>query len=108
VNFPIQSTVADTLSVALFNLWQYKQDNPWCAYRILLAIHDAVLLEVPVEHVEHVMEYVLPACMKWGARVPTLGFYLDIDADISLRWGEHPERAKLDAVGVTERYLPAA
>jgi hypothetical protein len=104
VNFPIQSVVADTLSVALTNLWVYKQKNPWCNYRILLAIHDAVMLEVPVELIEHVIEFVLPACMVHGAKVPKLDFSFDIDPEIMLRWGEKPEKEELKRVGVPEQY----
>ena len=108
VNFPIQSTVADTLSVALSNLWRYRQDNPWCDYRILLAIHDAVLLEVKIEHIEHVIDFVLPDCMTRRARIPYLGFHLDIDPEICLRWGEHPSREELEVIGVPEKYLGSA
>jgi len=106
VNFSIQSIVAETLSKALFNLWQFKQDNPWCDYQLLLAIHDAAMASVAIEHIEVFMEHVLPLCMVHGARVPELGFTLGIDKEIMLRWGEHPSRAALEARGVPEKYLP--
>jgi len=104
VNFPIQSVVADTLSTALYNLWLYKQQNPWCAYRILLAIHDAVMLEVPVEQIEHVVEFVLPLCMVHNAVVPRLNFSFGIDPEIMLRWGEKPKKESLEQIGVPEKY----
>jgi DNA polymerase I-like protein with 3'-5' exonuclease and polymerase domains len=104
VNFPIQSVVADTLSTALYNLWVYRQKNPWCAYRILLAIHDAAMLEVPIEHIEHVMEFVLPNCMVHDAVVPQLNFSFDIDPEVTLRWGEAPDKKELERRGVPEKY----
>ena len=106
VNFPIQSLVAEALSISLRNLWQYKKQNPWCNYDILLAIHDAVLLQVPVALIEHVIEFVLPACMKHGVTVPVLNFNFDIDPDIYLRWGEKPNAEDLEDWGVPEKYWP--
>jgi len=106
VNFPIQSLVAEALSIALRNLWQYKEQNTWCNYDILLAIHDAVLLQVPVALIEHVIEFVLPACMKHGVTVPVLNFNFDIDPDIYLRWGEKPKAEDLEDCGVPEKYWP--
>jgi DNA polymerase-1 len=104
VDFPIQSVVAETLSKALFNLWCYRQKNPWCNYKILLAIHDAAMLEVPIEHIEHVIEFVLPICMVHNAVVPKLNFSFDIDPEVMLRWGEKPEKAELKKIGVPEKY----
>jgi len=106
VNFPIQSLVAETLSIALFNLWEYKQKNPWCNFDILLAIHDAVLLQVPVSLIEHMVEFVLPVCMSHGAQVPVYNFKFDIDPDIYLRWGEKPTAEDMKDRGVPERYWP--
>jgi DNA polymerase I-like protein with 3'-5' exonuclease and polymerase domains len=110
VNFPIQGTVADTLSVALGNLWAYRQAHPQYQYRILLAIHDAVILEVPVDCLEHVMDFVIPTAMVANAMVPatrrSAPFYLDVDKEVLLRWGEAPSRDELKDRGVPERFLP--
>jgi uracil-DNA glycosylase family 4 len=111
VNFPIQGTVADLLNIALINLWVSRRENQFKArYRILLAVHDAVLLEVPGEHVPAVVERVLPCCMKYGAItpswVPCLGyeatkpFTLDIETSLSLRWGEAATEEELVSAGV--------
>lgn len=99
VNFPIQSTVGDAMSVALLNFWNYKRYvDPTVSYRLLLSIHDAVLMEVPIAHVENVVERVIPTCMVAGAEVPTLGLRYGIgDIDIQLRWGEKsPPQTLLD------------
>jgi uracil-DNA glycosylase family 4 len=112
VNFGIQAVVADALNMALYNIWAYKQQHPECDFNIMLAIHDSVLLEVPVENVEHVMDFMLPACMARGVTIPATErsqeFKLDIDPEISLRWGESPTRDEMSAVGVPEKYWPEA
>lgn len=112
VNFPIQSTVADALNTALFNLWAYRKQHPEYTYDILLAIHDAVILEVPVEQVTDVVEHILPLCMVHGAEIPASvrspSFKLGIDPEVMLRWGETPSCDELEARGVPEQYWPKA
>lgn len=109
VNFPIQSCVADTLNVALYNFWMWRKMWPGRAvYKILLAVHDAVLLEVPGEYVGIVVDEVIPQCMTGAAMVPswqptsywtpTQPFRLETDVELCLRWGESPDRKKKDSV----------
>lgn len=116
VNFPIQSTVADTLNKAMYNLWMWRKQNPGRAvYNILLAIHDALMLEVPVEYLDVVCYEVLPAAMSLGATVPswhagpggvsTSAFSLGIDIEIMLRWGESPDLEELKRMKVSDRVL---
>lgn len=102
VNFPIQSTVADTLNVAMTNMTLWRQQWPARAkYKILLAVHDAILLEVPGEYVGVVVEEVIPMCMTKCAVVPswrptenwtpTKTFNLETDVEIYTRWGDNPD-----------------
>ncbi len=111
VNFPIQGTVADTLNTALYNLWLLRKMNPDQAkYKILLAVHDAIILEAPVEYVGIITREILPACMTIGAVVPswrpvphwkpTTEFTLDIDIEVMLRWGEKLKSAQLAELGI--------
>lgn len=103
-NFNIQSTVGDAMSVALCNLYAYRKI---CGlhYRIVLSIHDAVLLEVPCHEVKQVCEEVLPLCMTDGLTVPgtELKFTLG-DPDVSTRWGEHNAPEELLEMGVAREY----
>lgn len=102
VNFPIQSTVGDAMSLALVNFWNFKRYiDRSVDYRLLLSIHDAVLLEVPVAHVERVVNQVIPACMTQAVEVPEIGLRYSIgDIDIQLRWGEKANPAELLELGV--------
>jgi hypothetical protein len=116
VNFPIQSTVADTMNIAAQNLYWWRELHPRMAnYKIVLAIHDAAMLEVPVEHLEIVTGRVLPECMRDGSivpswrpipnRMPTRPFNLDIDIAVSIRWGEDATAEELKARGVSDAMI---
>jgi len=107
-NFPIQSTVADAVNIALYNLYNYHRTHSRGMYRILLQIHDAVLCEVPIAELEEFVHVVLPVCMVeqvpvWpttlaGAPMQGKGpYYFGIDTEISANWGEKlsPEQAEL-------------
>lgn len=105
-NYSIQSTVGDAMSRALINFWAFKEEFK-CRdlYRILLSIHDAVMLEVPIKNIERVIEEVLPMCMVDGVEVPGYGLHYTIgDPEIMLRWGEHAPKDELIKLGVPEKY----
>lgn len=116
-NFPIQGTVADAVSRAVDNLYYYRQECN-IPYRLLLQIHDAVLFEVPVEHLRAFTQgidgrpSVLQECMI--NRVPIWPTYLDgtrrmdiaepyhfgIDFDVQLNWGEDISEEKAKEHGI--------
>jgi hypothetical protein len=79
---------------------QYRRSHPEVQYKIALQIHDAFLLEVPVEWAEYVYDVVLPECMcqkvpiwptdfdGYPLRSVTEPYYLDIDREVMFRWSE--------------------
>lgn len=74
LNAPIQGMVADAVNTALGNLIEYRQQ--YCVpYKVLLQIHDAILLAVPIAHVDQVVREVLPQCLVH--RVPIYRTDLD-------------------------------
>jgi uracil-DNA glycosylase family 4 len=99
MNFPIQGMIASAMSRAIAYLYDYRRQsgNPEL-FRILLQIHDAILLEVPYENVRFVAEQVLPWAMRTMvpiyptdmAGVPngTGPYYLGAEAEVMLHWGE--------------------
>jgi DNA polymerase-1 len=116
VNFPIQSTVADCLNEALINFFHYRGQFPGRAeYRLLLAIHDAVLLECRPEYVRIMVEEVIPVCMTRACVVPswrptpnykpTSTFTLDTDIEVCLRWQEKASADELRSVGLEEELV---
>lgn len=122
VNFPIQSVVADLLNITLINLHNYRKQFPGRAsYRILLAVHDAVLLECTPESLDIVVNEVLPSCMTQGAVVPswqptsnwpspfpytpTKPFVLDIDVGVYSAWGVKVSKEYLHKLNVPEHVI---
>jgi uracil-DNA glycosylase family 4 len=116
VNFPIQSTVADAMNTAAQNFYWWRDLNPRLAtYKILLAIHDAAMLEVPVQYLEVVTKQVVPQCMRYGSVVPswqptdrwkpTKPFSLDVDIAVSIRWGEDATAEELKERGVSDAMI---
>jgi uracil-DNA glycosylase family 4 len=114
-NFPIQGGVADAVSIALHNFYQYRKAHPDVQYDIALQIHDAIMLIVPVAHAERVYNEVVPKCMIddvpfWprrldGALIPVKEpYHFGADREVFVSWGEKlkPDAAK--ALGLNWLY----
>ena len=91
VNFPVQSTVADLLYLAMGNFMQYRVDHPHLRYRLMLPFHDAVYLQVWWEDVHEVIDKVIPYCMVDNASVPSIDLRLQTDAECMYHW-EHKDK----------------
>lgn len=96
-NFIPQNFVADALNISVYNLAKYRQnlDDP-DAYRLVLAVHDEVILEVKEEWVRTVVTEVMPSCMSAGVAVRrrdldgnVIGdkvYHMGIDTNVYSRW----------------------
>lgn len=115
-NFPIQSLVADAMSLAIANLYEYRRTkNPHVPYDIVLQIHDAVLLEVPFEHVAEVCDEVLPFCMTQcvpvvpadlsGVHFKCSPYHLVSDYEISVNWGANLTHEQAETLGIPSRLV---
>jgi hypothetical protein len=101
----------------MINLMTWRTMNPGKAtYKLLLPIHDAVLLEVPGQYARIVAEEVLPFCMTHAAQVPSflsplagyprgLPFSLGIDVSVGTRWGEKATAEELKSANVPDDYI---
>ena len=98
MNFPIQSMIASVVSRAMGYLYDARSDigDP-DLFKIILQIHDAILLEVPYANVRLVAEEIIPFAMRecvpvYPADLDGKSFagpyYLGIEADMMLHWGE--------------------
>jgi uracil-DNA glycosylase family 4 len=104
-NFPIQGGVADAVSIALSNFYRYREEHPDIDYKILLQIHDAVVLLVPIEHAERVYKEVIPKCMVEdvpfyprrldGTLIDAGPYHFGSSREVFVHWGEllTPEQA---------------
>ena len=98
-NFPIQSTVGDTMSLALINFANYRKQNPGIFYRILVSKHDEVLIETPVENVEVVKNKVFPTCMVDEAVVPGYNLTFPLgDLEVMKEWGIKVKEEELETL----------
>ena len=86
-NLPIQGTVADALSLALVNLHMYR-NMTGMKFKIILPVHDAIFLDVPVHEAVKVADEVLPKCMRDLVLIPNTKLHLDVDVEMLRRWGE--------------------
>ena len=105
MNFPIQSMIASVVSRALGYIMDYRdkqRKQGHDMFRLLLQVHDAILLEVPYKYVKHVCEHVLPTYMRKSVPIyPTYisgdregeptgsgPYYLGIEGEVMTHWGE--------------------
>jgi DNA polymerase I-like protein with 3'-5' exonuclease and polymerase domains len=113
-NFGMQAGVADGMNEGLDNLYNHPRKEE-IGYRIVLQIHDAALLEVPVEHVDEVYDKIMPECLTEkitfrscdldGIAYPDSPVYrFGIDRKVCYRWGEALTWKECDALGVDTRY----
>jgi DNA polymerase I-like protein with 3'-5' exonuclease and polymerase domains/uracil-DNA glycosylase len=87
-NFPIQSTVADALSLDLIRI-QRERDRREMRTRIVLSIHDAVMLWAPHDEIGRAGELLRWAMVDaFGAEVPGIGLRYGVDIEYSERWNE--------------------
>lgn len=135
-NFPIQSTVAECLNLAIYNAWrmraQVRRDMHPLNFRIVLGVHDALMFEVPVNEIDFMVRSggFIDWVMSKLSRIPmpraeicnrlynladpekfvgvpgNPGYAIGVDKEIFLRWDERPDRDELAAIGVPEPYLP--
>ena len=83
VNTPIQGTAADIMKIAMVRVWRrLKRDHPDA--RLLLQVHDELLLEVPEDQLESVRSTVVDE-MSSAAE---LGVPLVVETGTGRSWGE--------------------
>ena len=96
-NFPIQGMVADVVNQAVYHILRLRDEWKLKA-KLVLQIHDAIILEVPEEEVKIVYEKLLPQGMV--AAVPIVStdlngvaaknstpHYLGLDINVCKEWG---------------------
>ncbi len=122
-NFPIQNTVADAVSTAIFNFDLYRWQHPDFYFRRSLQIHDALLFEVPFANLRRfckddkdangniIRPSVLRECMInnvpiWPRHLNnmpmaiTQPYYFAIGTDVHINWGQDLTEAEEEALGL--------
>ena len=80
------------MSLALVNLYVYRwqkglTENKPLNFRILMSVHDQILLTCPIEEIDDTLE-ALKVSMCDLCDAPGLEIPLQIDREVSVRWGE--------------------
>ena len=83
LNAPIQGTAADIIKIAMIKLDQFIEENNYQS-KLLLQVHDELILEVPKEELE-IMEKKVPEIMKNAFK---LKVELDTSCEIGKTWYE--------------------
>jgi len=73
LNFVCQSAVADAVTIAMYEFCKYK-DRERLGYRLILHNHDSLSLLVPNEHVDEVVNVVIPYCMQERVKIRSCDF----------------------------------
>lgn len=88
MNAPIQGTVGDLMSLALVNLYMIREaERPHLQYRVLMSVHDQVIVTCPIEQIEETLE-VMRIAMCERCRIPDNDLVLGIDPEVCIRWSE--------------------
>jgi len=114
LNFPFQSMVADAVSIALYWLKNHPRKAE-LGFKIVLQIHDAIVLEVPTRSLDIVCDEILPECMVDrvsfracdldGVPYPDSPEYrFGLDTDVATRWGVKLTWEECDALGIDRKY----
>ena len=118
-NFMIQSLVADAVSRALDYLYKARQIFN-VKYKIVLQVHDAIMLDVPIQYLETVYEKVIPTCMCQLVDIwptDTLGniksnitkpYHLGCGRDVYLNWGEEISFKMGKILDIPEKYCASS
>lgn len=100
-NAPIQGSVADLVNGAIYNLLKARYEDPTLHFKFAMQIHDSLVLLVHRDSFERMYKEVMPRCMVTENPINVKGkeYHLEIDMDISRRWGE--EISYEDAMNLT-------
>lgn len=87
INTLIQGSAADIIKLAMLAVYKDKQLREWNS-RLLLQIHDELILEVPEEHAEHAGKRVAEIMMNIAPLGKRLSVPLLVDYGVGKNWGQ--------------------
>ena len=109
-NWTCQGLVADAISMALGNLW-YEIRLRKMQTRIVLSVHDSIMVECPANELITVVDDLLPTTMcdqvpivvttLDGVPLPRGPYYFDIDIGVYRNWGVELEEKLWRVVAAT-------
>jgi hypothetical protein len=120
--------VADYILLGMYNLLRIRDEKGLRdAFRLVLQIHDALVLEVKVPYIGRVRDEIIPAAMtdgipimprtldgekfsdlKQGDRLylpESAAYRFKFDSSVFLNWGQPIEPGRGRALGIPEEYI---
>ena len=94
INMPIQGTAADIIKIAMIRLHERLRARAACRARLLLQVHDELVLEVPRDEVDAVAP-ILRETMEGALE---LDVPLDVDIKVGDDWESMRPLTREDAV----------
>ena len=106
--------VADAISIALYHLYNHPRKAE-LGYKIVLQIHDAIVLEVPVRSLAVVYDEIMPECMvdRVGFQACDLDgvpykdsptYHFGLDQDMATRWGLAVTEEECEELHIDPKY----
>ena len=105
MNAPIQGTVGDLMSLALVNLFMIREvEKPHLQYKILMSVHDQVIITCPITQVEETLQ-VMQMAMCDKCKIPNNDLTLEIDQEVCIRWSESLTEQDLTLYPALAKYV---
>jgi uracil-DNA glycosylase family 4 len=104
-NFPIQSTVGDTLTAGIAKISTLKEACPEYDFWLCNTVHDAVLIDSSVSAIPDLVDIILPTCLTKLSAIPKFNQQLEVDIKIFLEWGKKPTRDELEELKIPNKYI---
>ena len=90
VNMPIQGTAADIMKLAMIRVHRRMREQQMCS-RMLLQVHDEMLLEVPDDEMESIKALVheeMPSALQEISWAPEFAVPLTVNVKTGSNWGD--------------------
>ncbi|MDO4857584.1 MAG: DNA polymerase [Thermoguttaceae bacterium] len=98
-NAPIQGTVADLVNRAIFNLLEARRQDPTLDFKLVMQIHDALLIQVHKKDFRRVTKVIKDAMVD---RNPVIKdgkpCFFSIEQDYYLNWGEKLSKEEVSSL----------
>lgn len=107
-NAPIQGTVADAMNVSIYNLLRTRYLRPELRFKIIMQVHDSLVLMVHKDDAAEMYRRVIPDAMVNDNPIYCGGkeYHFSIDMDLYRRWGEPlTDEIALSDLGMTVAQL---
>jgi hypothetical protein len=110
----LQSQVADAVSIALYYLYNHPRKAE-LGYKIVLQLHDAIIIETTARSIDTVYNEIMPECMVDSVAFKSADldgvpytdsplYHFGLDIECYARYGMHISTKECDTLGISHTY----